>query len=155
MDKEALQGPKAALGALAEQQAQNLAAPGSGIGVDIEFIEDINIENDWYIDRNFTQREQAYCRSQPNPHASFAGRWCAKEAVIKAVSSLNLARAKVWTQGAAAPLIGIEIVIAESGAPEVIFHDDARDASEKAGVSHVRVSISHIDAFAIATAIAT
>ncbi|KAJ2357061.1 fatty acid synthase alpha subunit Lsd1 [Coemansia erecta] len=153
MDRESLQGPKDALRYLALGQAQALAGP-SGIGVDIELIADINIENDTFIERNFTEREQAYCRSRPNPHASFAGKWCAKEAVIKAVSSLSLAVPKVWTKGDAAPVNEIEIVVAASGAPEVVFHGDAKDACAKAGVRMVRVSISHIDAFAIATAIA-
>ncbi|KAJ2802502.1 fatty acid synthase alpha subunit Lsd1 [Coemansia guatemalensis] len=153
MEKSSLQKTKEALGSLAEQQAQELAMASTGIGVDIELIQDINIENDTFIERNFTIREQEYCRSRPNPHASFAGKWCAKEAVIKAVSSLNLGRPKVWTKGDAAPLDEIEINIANSGAPEVILYGDAKDACAKAGVSSIKVSISHIDDFAIATAI--
>ncbi|KAI9477626.1 fatty acid synthase alpha subunit Lsd1 [Coemansia sp. RSA 989] len=152
MDKESLQGPKEALRYLAEQQAQTLSS--CGIGVDIELLDDINIENDTFIERNFTEREQQYCWSRPNPHASFAGKWCAKEAVIKAVSSLNLDIPKVWNKGDAAPLIEIEIDIAQSGAPRVIFYGDAKAACDQAGVTAVKVSISHIDAFAIATAIA-
>ncbi|KAJ1831605.1 fatty acid synthase alpha subunit Lsd1 [Coemansia sp. RSA 2711] len=153
MDSDSLQKSKQALHQLAEQQA-TLLAPHHGIGVDIELISDINIENPTFIERNFTQREQSYCWRQPNPHASFAGKWCAKEAAIKAVSSRCLQTPKVWTKGSAAPLIEIEIVIEVSGAPAVVFHGDALDASIKAGVTMVKVSISHIDAFAIATAIA-
>ncbi|KAJ2147130.1 fatty acid synthase alpha subunit Lsd1 [Coemansia sp. RSA 353] len=153
MDHSSLQAHKQALHSLAQSHAHELA-PSSGIGVDIELITDINIENDTFIERNFTADEQAYCWARPNPHASFAGKWCAKEAVIKAVSSLNLQTPKVWVKGDAAPLIDIEIVIAESGAPQVVFHGDAKDASIKAGVTWVKVSISHIDDFAIATAIA-
>ncbi|KAJ2852058.1 fatty acid synthase alpha subunit Lsd1 [Coemansia brasiliensis] len=154
MDKKSLQGPKEALQYLAEQQARTLAPSSSGIGVDIELLDDINIESDTFIERNFTEREQKYCWGRPNPHASFAGKWCAKEAVIKAVSSLNLNIPKVWNKGDAAPLIEIEIDIAQSGAPRVIFYGDAKAACDQAGVSTVKVSISHIDAFAIATAIA-
>ncbi|KAJ1729412.1 hypothetical protein LPJ61_003534 [Coemansia biformis] len=146
-------GAKDQLKCLAENQAHELLTGATGVGVDIELIEDINIENDTFIERNFTLREQEYCRSQPNPHASFAGKWCAKEAVIKAVSSLDLDCPKVWTKGAAAPLDEIEIVMATSGAPSVVLHGDARAACEKAGVLQIKVSISHIDAFAIATAI--
>ncbi|KAJ2372392.1 fatty acid synthase alpha subunit Lsd1 [Coemansia sp. RSA 2607] len=145
---------KAALHTLAQQQITQLTiGQAVGVGVDIELISDINISNPTFIERNFTPQEQAYCRSRPNAHASFAGKWCAKEAVIKAVSSLHTDRPRVWVQGAAAPLVDIEIRMGESGAPEVVFHGDARDAAMKAGVREVRVSISHIDEFAIATAV--
>ncbi|KAI8323497.1 phosphopantetheine--protei [Martensiomyces pterosporus] len=152
----ALQDSKRALEhlALAQARSQTAAIQSAGIGVDIELITDINIDNDTFVDRNFTPAEQEYCRKRPNPHASFAGKWCAKEAVIKAVSSLNLDREKVWVKGDAAPLVEIEILIANSGAPVVVLHGDAKDAAEKAGVREIKVSISHIDAFAIATAVA-
>ncbi|KAJ1666635.1 hypothetical protein IW140_002606 [Coemansia sp. RSA 1813] len=157
--RESLEGPKHALEYLAAKQAQELLNDESsdcrGIGVDIEFIVDINIDNDTFVERNFTQAEQEYCNERPNPHASFAGRWCAKEAVIKAISSLHPGREKVWYKGDAAPLIEIEILSAPSGAPFVVIHGDAKDAAAKAGVSTIRVSISHIDTFAIATAIAS
>ncbi|KAJ2205526.1 fatty acid synthase alpha subunit Lsd1 [Coemansia sp. RSA 521] len=106
-----------------------------------------------FIERNLTADKQVYCWAQPGPQASFAGKWCTKEAVIKAVSSLNLQTPKVWVRGDATPLIDIEIVIAESGVPQVVFHRNANDASVKTGVTWVKVSISHIDDFAIATAI--
>ncbi|KAJ1964726.1 hypothetical protein GGI12_001232 [Dipsacomyces acuminosporus] len=152
---DALQESKQSLENLAAAQAHSQTAgiKPVGIGVDIELIKDINIENDTFLDRNFTKREQEYCRRRPNPHASFAGKWCAKEAVIKAVSSLNLDIEKVWYKGDAAPLIDIEILIANSGAPKVVLHGDAKVAVEKAGVKEIKVSLSHIDAFAIATAI--
>ena len=53
--------------------------------------------------RNFTEAEIAYCLAQPDPRASFTGRWCAKEATIKALSSRHPEHAKVW-DGAGAPL---------------------------------------------------
>ncbi|KAJ2643633.1 fatty acid synthase alpha subunit Lsd1 [Coemansia sp. RSA 1694] len=150
-----MEGPKLALEYLAQQQVQSLCGSGKrGIGVDIELISDINIENDTFIERNFTRDEQEYCWGRPNPHASFAGKWCAKEAVIKAVSSADLDCANVWVKGSAAPLIDIEICSGYSGAPQVVFHGEAKEAVEKTGVTEVKVSISHIDTFAIATAIA-
>ncbi|KAJ2398266.1 hypothetical protein GGI23_003261 [Coemansia sp. RSA 2559] len=155
--RESLEGPKYALDHLATKQAQELLTRESndrnGIGVDIEFIADINIDNETFVERNFTPAEQKYCNERPNPHASFAGRWCAKEAIVKAISSLHLGRGKVWYKGDAAPLIEIEVLQAPSGAPFVVLHGDAKDAAAKAGVTTIRVSISHIDTFAIATAI--
>ncbi len=58
------------------------------IGIDIEMIsifpnvKDFKTEA-FYID-NFTPNEIAYCISQNNPIQSFAGLFCAKEAIFKA-----------------------------------------------------------------------
>ncbi|KAJ2550684.1 hypothetical protein EV175_003975 [Coemansia sp. RSA 1933] len=156
LQRDPLEGPKYALEYLAAKQAQELTSESNdriGIGVDIELIADINIENETFVERNFTEAEQKYCNGRPNRHASFAGRWCAKEAIVKAISSLHPGREKVWYKGDAAPLIDIEVLPAPSGAPFVVLHGDVKDAAAKAGASTVRVSISHIDTFAIATAI--
>ncbi|KAJ2908853.1 fatty acid synthase alpha subunit Lsd1 [Coemansia aciculifera] len=143
---------------LAKHQATELllllGGSDRGVGVDIEAIADINIENPTFVERNFTAAEQAYCWSRPNPHASFAGKWCAKEAAVKAVSSIVSTDQVVWTKGSAAPLVDIEICVGASAAPQVVFHGEAKEAVERAGISLVRVSISHIDLYAIATAIA-
>ncbi|KAI8872143.1 fatty acid synthase [Ramicandelaber brevisporus] len=127
---------------------------GRGVGVDVELVSAVNIDSDTFISRNFTAAEIQYCRSRPDPQASFAGRWSAKEAVIKAVSSLNVDGEKVWTQGAAAPLIDIEVLPGDSGAPKVVLHGAAKDAVTKAGVSELKVSITHSGAYSVALAIA-
>jgi fatty acid synthase subunit alpha len=88
------------------------ASANSNPGVDIESIDALDIHNDTFIERNFTQQEITYCRAQPNPQASFTGRWSAKEAVFKSL--------KVESKGAGAPLKEIEIVNAETGAPTVV-----------------------------------
>jgi phosphopantetheine--protein transferase-like protein len=36
-----------------------------------------------FRERNFTSDEIKYCTSAPDPTASFAGRWAAKEAVVR------------------------------------------------------------------------
>ncbi|KAI0243885.1 fatty acid synthase alpha subunit Lsd1, partial [Massospora cicadina] len=126
-----------------------------GVGVDVELVSAINVENDTFIERNFTPTEIGYCRSRPDPQASFAGRWAAKEAVIKSVSSFALDRAPVWTQGAGAPLIDIEIVTGLSEAPKVVFHNAAAKAAQQAEVKEVKVSISHSGHYAVAMAIAS
>jgi fatty acid synthase subunit alpha, fungi type len=80
--------------------------------------------------------------SAPDPAASFAGRWAAKEAVFKALG--------VPSKGAAASLKDIEIVSTDSG-PQVKFSGDAAQA---AGSKNVKVSISHSDTTAVAFAVA-
>jgi fatty acid synthase subunit alpha len=96
---------------MVESLTKATSAPNSKVGVDVETIASINIENDTFIERNFTQAEQAYCKKAPNSQASFAGRWSAKEAVFKALG--------VQGKGAGAGLKEIEIGADETGAPVV------------------------------------
>ncbi|RLN49670.1 hypothetical protein BBJ29_001201 [Phytophthora kernoviae] len=59
------------------------------MGVNVEPVatfENLNCREN-FIRRNFTEQEMTYCYSAPHPAASFAGRWAAKGAVIKAISS--------------------------------------------------------------------
>lgn len=96
---------------LVENLASATAGENSKIGVDVELISSINIDNENFIERNFTIAEQEYCRKAPSAQASFAGRWSAKEAVFKALG--------VSSKGAGAPLKDIEILSDEKGAPVV------------------------------------
>jgi len=94
-----------------ESLAKATATANSKLGVDVESVEAINIENETFIERNFTGAEQTYCRKAPHPQASFAGRWSAKEAVFKSLG--------VEGKGAGAALKDIEIGKDEKGAPVV------------------------------------
>ena len=82
---------------------------------------------------------------------SFAGRWAAKEATIKAISSSSPDSKPVW-KGAAAPLIDIEVVPSSSGAPVVNLSGHAKDVAAMLGLSSFTVSISHTSTVAIAQA---
>lgn len=128
-----------------ESLSRATAAEGSQVGVDVEEIHAINIDNATFVERNFTPSEQEYCRKAASPQASFAGRWSAKEAVFKALG--------VSSKGAGAPLADIEILSDEKGAPTVTLHGDALKAAKQAGVKNVNVSISHSETQAIAVAI--
>lgn len=94
-----------------ESLAKGAATANNKVGVDVEDITAINIENGTFIDRNFTQKEQSYCKQAPHPQSSFAGKWSAKEAVFKSLG--------VASKGAGAPLKDIEITNNENGAPIV------------------------------------
>lgn len=96
---------------LVQTLAQAKATENSKVGVDVESISAINIENEAFIDRNFTIREQQYCRRAPSAQSSFAGRWSAKEAVFKSLG--------VASKGAGAPLKEIEVTNDEKGSPIV------------------------------------
>lgn len=93
------------------QLASQLQTKNSSVGVDIEDIDSFNIENDTFIERNFTAKEIAYCKKSAAPRSSFAGRWSAKEAVFK---SLN-----VPSRGGGAALNEIEVLSNDNGAPTV------------------------------------
>ncbi|KAJ1972608.1 fatty acid synthase alpha subunit Lsd1 [Dimargaris verticillata] len=142
---------------LLEQMTRSAQGQGDnqGVGVDVELVSAINLDNATFLERNFTGAELEYCRSRPDPQASLAGRWSAKESVIKAVSSFRGDGPPVWTRGAAAPLCDIEILPSESGAPLVVLHGEAKAAAAKAGVQSLKVSISHSGQYSVALTIAS
>ncbi|PRT55201.1 Fatty acid synthase subunit alpha [Wickerhamiella sorbophila] len=112
------------------------------VGVDVELISAVNIENETFLNRNFTEEEQKYCRAAPDVKASFAGTWSAKEAVFKCLRTEG--------KGAGAPLKEIEIIRTKSG-PTVRLVGDAERAAKGRSI---QVSISHNDIQAVAVAVA-
>ncbi|THC97468.1 hypothetical protein EYZ11_003056 [Aspergillus tanneri] len=130
---------------MVESLAKAHVVDNSRIGVDVESIDSVNVDNETFIKRNFTISEEQYCRKAASPHASFAGRWSAKEAVFKSLG--------VSSKGAGAPLKDIEIVNDATGAPFVNLYGAAAEAARQNGVKQVTVSISHSDSQAVAVAI--
>ncbi|EGP89632.1 unnamed protein product [Zymoseptoria tritici ST99CH_1A5] len=130
---------------MVESLMRSNASKDSHPGVDIEQIDAINIENQTFIERNFTEKEVAYCRKAADPQASFAGKWSAKEAVFKSL--------RVESRGGGAPLRDIEVLNDESGAPTVVLHGEAKAAANKSGVKSTTVSVSHSEKQVIAVAI--
>ncbi|KZP00458.1 fatty acid synthase [Calocera viscosa TUFC12733] len=116
----------------------------SGVGVDHELISAVPSWNPTFVSRNFTDEEVKYCRSQPDPAASFAARWAGKEAVFKSLG--------VASKGAAASMRDIEIVAQSTGAPTVVLHGDAKQAADAKGVKTVHLSLSHSETAAVAFA---
>ena len=61
---------------------------GLGLGVDIELIQNLPAGKDFSYDsfylENFSAEEIKYCKGQHNTIESFAGLFCAKEALVKA-----------------------------------------------------------------------
>ncbi|KAL2754261.1 hypothetical protein ACRALDRAFT_1063161 [Sodiomyces alcalophilus JCM 7366] len=146
-EPQAKPGAAQATQEMMETLAKKMASGNSKVGVDVEDIAAINIDNETFVERNFTAGEIAYCRQAASPQSSFAGRWSAKEAVFKSLG--------VASKGAGAALKDIEIARNEEGAPVVKLHGDAAAAARKAGLKEVSVSISHSDSQAIAVAVST
>jgi len=124
---------------------------GGSIGIDVEDIASFRDKDDIFLQRNFTSDELAYCQAAPDPAASLAARWCAKEAVIKALSSVDPEKPNGW-QGASAPLRDIEVVMTPSGAPSVNLSGVAHRFASSLGAVDISVSLSHTAEHAVAQA---
>ncbi|KIW43558.1 holo-[acyl-carrier-protein] synthase [Exophiala oligosperma] len=128
--------------------ASSLAPPSQqSVGIDVENIVDVPVDNENFIGRNFTVMERELCSSKPDPRASYAGRWCAKEAVMK---SLQIA-----SRGPGAAMDEIEILHDDFGVPKVELFGKTKEAAEAKGVSAVQVSITHSAGTATAIALAS
>jgi phosphopantetheine--protein transferase-like protein len=139
--------PKNANAAIAAKLAGDLAAATGGkggVGTDVELISSIPVDSATFIERNFTEAEIAYCKASADPRASFAGRWCAKEATFKALG--------VPSKGAAAAMRDIEVVATEAG-PTIKLHGEAAVAAQAKGLSEFKVSLSHSEDVAMAITI--
>jgi len=98
-----------------------------------------------FIKRVFTDAEQAYAKSNRNEIEKLAGRFAAKEAVLKLVGTGW--RGKIaWTD--------IEIVNNAAGQPEVTVRGEVERIAGELGIEHISVSITHTANFAIASAVA-
>ena len=60
------------------------------IGVDIEDIERFKGKSEDFFNRVFTDLELEYCLKYSKPESHFAARFCAKEAVVKALTALDI-----------------------------------------------------------------
>ncbi len=120
-----------------------------GLGTDI--IEIARVEKSFarnpesFLRMVFTPQEAAYCTSKKKQGQHLAGRWAAKEAVLKAIGTGWIAGI-AWTD--------IEIVLDSAGKPSVVLFGGARARADLLGVTEVLLTISHCDCHATATAIA-
>jgi holo-[acyl-carrier protein] synthase len=98
-----------------------------------------------FIKRVFTAAEQSYAQANKNDVEKLAGRFAAKEAILKLMGTGW--RGKIaWTD--------IEVVNNAAGQPEVTLSGEVGEIAGKLGIKHVSVSITHTANFAIASAVA-
>lgn len=120
-----------------------------GIGTDI--VECVRIgrmieqHGELFLHRVFTDREIHYCQARKFAIEHFAGRWAAKEAILKALGT-------GWSRGIAGT--DLEVRTDSAGAPRVHVRGAARDAAVARGVADVLVSIAHCRTYATAYAMA-
>ena len=88
-----------------------------------------------FRDRVFTAKEIQYCeRKQRSKYESYAGRFAAKEAVMKALG-------RGW--GSQVSWLDIEVARARSGKPDIVLHDKSAELAEQLGIRRWALSITH------------
>ena len=96
-----------------------------------------------FLQRVFTQKEILYCSSRKAATQHYAGRWAAKEAVLKVLGT-GWAKGIQWTD--------VEVVNEVSGAPMITLAGKAADVARERGINKVMITISHCRAYATAFA---
>jgi holo-[acyl-carrier protein] synthase len=97
-----------------------------------------------FRERVFTEEEIAYCSRRRNGHESFAARFAAKEATMKALGH-GFGQGIGWRE--------IEVVRGD-GPPAVRLSGAARKYADALGVRRVHLSLTHTADLAIAYVIA-
>jgi holo-[acyl-carrier protein] synthase len=99
-----------------------------------------------FLDRCFTSDEQAYAaRNESRRAEHLAGRFAAKEAVLKALGT-------GWSGGIA--WTDVEVVRQPTGQPTVRLHNICAQLAEDRGITDWLLSITHVRSHAMASAIA-
>ena len=115
--------------------------PNFFIGTDIVEVDRINKlllkSDELFKNRVFTTLEQKYCDNKSSPSIHYAGRFAAKESIIKAVKSSGYKNP--------IPFKDIEILPSYSGAPIVDLYFVLK--------GECKVTISHTESHAIASAL--
>jgi holo-[acyl-carrier protein] synthase len=93
----------------------------------------------------YTDQEIRYCQSRKAATEHFAGRWAAKEAVLKSLGT-GWSRGLCWTD--------IEVRNDTDGHPKVYLCAGAKDRAVRLQVSDILLSIAHCRAYATAYAVA-
>ncbi|MFQ5590343.1 MAG: holo-ACP synthase [Phycisphaerae bacterium] len=97
-----------------------------------------------FLDRILTPDEQERARRYAKPLPFIAGRWAAKEAILKMIGTGWQGRI-AWTD--------MEILPDELGKPTVALTGATAQIALKMGIEDVRLSISHTEHYAAASAI--
>ena len=123
-----------------------------GTGVDIIEVERVEqaltrpLTGARFRARVFTQREIAYCESRGRPRfQSYAARFAAKEAVMKALGT-------GWNRNAG--WADIEVVRERGRPPTIVLHGKAAEFARRRNIARFHLSLTHSDTTAIAHVIA-
>jgi holo-[acyl-carrier protein] synthase len=119
-----------------------------GLGTDIVEIDRVRgmIERhgDSFLQRCFTPEEISYADKHRDAAVRFAGRWAAKEAVVKVLGT-------GFVKGIT--FHDIEVLPLDSGQPRIQLTGGAGSIASEMGIAHVLITISHAKLYATATAV--
>ncbi len=117
-----------------------------GTGIDIIEIERVRkaVLKERFVQRVFSAAEAAYCRARGRQSAaSFAARFAAKEAVLKALGTGHIGGS----------LAEIEVERGENGCPRLRLHGFYEKLAQAKGVQSIHITLSHARDYAAAQAI--
>ena len=119
-----------------------------GTGVDIAEVprirESIERFGDRFLRRVFTEGEVRYCEHKVTRYESFAARFAAKEAGMKALGT-------GWSHGVR--WRDIEVVRPKGQRPTIQFHGEAAAIAARLGTKNIALSITHTSEQALANVI--
>jgi holo-[acyl-carrier protein] synthase len=98
-----------------------------------------------FLNRVFTPAEQKYADANKNNIEKLAGRFAAKEAVLKLMGT-GWAGKIAWTD--------IEVINNPQGQPQVTLSGEVKKIAEQLRINQISISITHTANFAIASAVA-
>lgn len=119
-----------------------------GTGIDLVEIERIQRSVDRFgkrfLDRVYTEPEQAYCLRKRNAAESLAARFAAKEAAAKALGT-GISHGVSWLE--------IEVVREPSGRPTLRFHGRALEWAKRLNSHRAALSLTHTGTLAMANVV--
>ncbi len=120
-----------------------------GLGTDIVEItrigQMIERHGELFLQRVYTETEIRYCQQRKEAMQHYAGRWAAKEAVMKTLGT-GFTRGVGWQD--------IEVANRRSGQPKIVLSGGAKEFAAQRGIDEILITISHCRTYATATAIA-
>jgi holo-[acyl-carrier protein] synthase len=115
-----------------------------GIGTDlikVDRIKRLLDSNPRFFDKVFCASEREYCRQKANPAQSFAVRFAAKEAFMKALGT-------GWDKGIS--FKEIRVISDDKGKPEIELSGATLDYFQYHNLSRIHLSLSHEKDYAVA-----
>ena len=109
-----------------------------GVGIDIIEVERVALKlnrNNGFLEKVFSPAEIAACKSSVSEQESFAARFAAKEAFLKATGK---------GLSAGHDLCDIEVLNEESGKPSIQLRNSFAELGKENGWNKVHVSLAHI-----------
>ncbi len=120
------------------------------VGSGIDLVEIARIQHSMdrfgrrFLERVYTEAEQAYCLRRRNAAESFAARFAAKEAAAKALGT-GISRGVSWLE--------IEVTRAPGRRPELRFSGRAAEMAAHIGARRAALSLTHTTTTAMASVV--